>query len=82
MKNYHLNQYFTHGIGHGIGRSIHEMPTLSYRSDEPLQVGQVITIEPGVYVSGVGGVRLENDLLVTADGFENLTDFDLGLTEL
>lgn len=58
------------------------MPTLSYRSDEPLQVGQVITIEPGVYVPRVGGIRLENDLLVTADGFENLTDFDLGLTEL
>ena len=58
------------------------MPTLSYRSDEPLQVGQVITIEPGVYVPGVGGIRLENDLLVTANGFENLTDFDLGLTEL
>ncbi|KRM51866.1 xaa-Pro dipeptidase [Ligilactobacillus araffinosus DSM 20653] len=82
LKNYHLNQYFTHGIGHGIGRSIHEMPTLSYRSDELLQVGQVITIEPGVYVPGVGGIRLENDLLVTANGFENLTDFDLGLTEL
>lgn len=82
LKNYHLNQYFTHGIGHGIGRSIHEMPTLSYRSDELLQVGQVITIEPGVYVPGIGGIRLENDLLVTANGFENLTDFDLGLTEL
>ena len=82
LQTYHLDQYFTHGIGHGIGRSIHEMPTLSYRSDEPLQVGQVITIEPGVYVPGVGGVRLENDLLVTADGFENLTDFDWGLTEL
>ena len=82
LQTYHLDQYFTHGIGHGIGRSIHEMPTLSYRSDEPLQAGQVITIEPGVYVPGVGGIRLENDLLVTANGFENLTDFDLGLTEL
>lgn len=82
LQTYQLDQYFTHGIGHGIGRSIHEMPVLSYHSDEPLEAGQVITIEPGVYVPGVGGIRLENDLLVTETGFENLTDFELELMEL
>lgn len=82
LKKYDLDGYFIHGIGHGIGKSIHEMPSLSYLSDEKLQAGQVITIEPGVYIPEVGGIRLENDILVTENGFENLTDFGLDFIEL
>ena len=59
---------FSHGLGHGIGLDIHESPALSWRSDKPLQVGMVVTVEPGVYLPGVGGVRIEDDCRVTARG--------------
>lgn len=82
LKRYHLDKYFTHGIGHGIGMSIHEMPSLGSQSDNCLQDGQVITIEPGVYLPSIGGVRLENDILVTKNGYENLTNFQIDMVEL
>lgn len=60
-----FGKYFTHSLGHGIGLSIHEAPHISYRSSEVLQKGNVITIEPGIYMQNIGGVRIEDVLLIT-----------------
>lgn len=66
-------EYFTHGLGHGIGLQVHEAPDLRASSTRVLQPGMVVTIEPGVYFPGWGGVRIEDDVLVTQDGYERLT---------
>jgi Xaa-Pro aminopeptidase len=68
-----LEEYFTHGLGHGLGLQVHEAPDLRASSDEELQAGMVVTIEPGVYIAGWGGIRIEDDLLVTPDGSDRLS---------
>lgn len=63
---------FVHSLGHGIGLDVHELPRLSKQSDETLMPGDVVTVEPGIYLPGVGGIRLEDDILVTPSGRRNL----------
>jgi Xaa-Pro dipeptidase len=71
-----------HGAGHAIGLSIHEPPFLVPRTHEPLPEGAVLTIEPGIYKEGVGGIRLEDDVVVRAGGPEVLSSLPLGLVEV
>ncbi len=70
---------FTHGLGHGLGLEVHEAPSLSWRSKEELAAGMVVTVEPGIYLPGVGGVRIEDDVLVTARGHRVLNHLDKSL---
>jgi Xaa-Pro aminopeptidase len=70
-------QGFFHGTGHGLGLSVHEPPRVGAVAD-PLAENAVITIEPGLYYPGLGGVRHEDDVVVRAEGAENLVDFDIG----
>lgn len=77
-----LGRYFTHSTGHGLGREVHEMPCVSRTSGDILRAGQVITLEPGVYMEGVGGIRIEDDVLVQVNGSEGLTNLDRELLEL
>ncbi|MEM1689521.1 MAG: Xaa-Pro peptidase family protein [Candidatus Hadarchaeales archaeon] len=72
-----LLRFYLHGTGHGVGLDIHEPPSLSPTSQEILQEGMVITVEPGVYVKGVGGARWEDMVIVKEEGFEKLTEVDL-----
>lgn len=66
-------EYFGHSTGHGIGLEIHEGPGLSMKSDVVLEPGMVVTCEPGIYIPGLGGVRIEDDTLITKDHNEALT---------
>lgn len=77
-----LAQYFGHGLGHGLGMDVHDPGSLSPRSTDTLEPGNVYTVEPGVYIDGFGGVRIEDDVHVTANGPEILTAFPKHLHEL
>lgn len=67
------SENFGHALGHGIGLDVHEAPTVSKISADSIAEGQVVTIEPGIYLAGIGGVRIENLCVVGADGLESVT---------
>lgn len=77
-----LDTYFGHSLGHGVGLEIHELPNLSPLKDTILKPGMVVTIEPGVYLPGKGGVRIEDTVVVTEDGCRRLTQSSKVLTIL
>ncbi|MGB6198812.1 MAG: Xaa-Pro peptidase family protein [Candidatus Acidiferrales bacterium] len=77
-----LGRYFVHSTGHGLGLEIHEDPSLGRGQGTRIQMGSVVTIEPGVYIEGVGGIRIEDDAWVTGSGSELLTTLGRDLLEL
>lgn len=77
-----LADAFTHGLGHGVGLAIHEAPIMTADCDGTLVAGDVLTVEPGVYFPGIGGVRIEDTLVVTDTGSRSLTTIPRGLVRL
>jgi Xaa-Pro aminopeptidase len=72
-KEFAYAEGFVHGVGHGVGLNIHEAPSIGRKTEDILMEGDVITIEPGLYYKNIGGVRIEDMVLVTKDGYRNLT---------
>jgi len=79
LRKYALDDYFVHSTGHGVGLNVHEEPRLSSASDAVLQENMVVTVEPGVYIPGWGGIRIEDTVIVRKDGAEIITRSDKGL---
>jgi Xaa-Pro aminopeptidase len=77
-----LGEFFGHGLGHGVGLDVHEAPRLSAESQDTLEVGHCVTVEPGIYLPGVGGVRIEDLGIVREDGLDVLTSFPKELIEV
>ncbi|MGZ6248449.1 MAG: M24 family metallopeptidase [Syntrophales bacterium] len=77
-----LGEYFTHGTGHGVGLDVHEAPRIAIKSEMVLEAGMVLTIEPGVYIPDLWGVRIEDTILVREEGFEVLTGVSKDFTVL
>jgi Xaa-Pro aminopeptidase len=73
IKQQGFGNYFIHSTGHGIGQKVHQAPKISRRNNRRLKAGQVITIEPGIYIKGWGGIRIEDMFEVTKTGCKNLT---------
>ena len=68
IKEVGYGDNFGHGTGHGLGRDVHELPNVGSKSETPFEPGNIITVEPGIYIEGKGGIRWEDDILVTEDG--------------
>ena len=82
IKDAGYGAYFGHGLGHSVGLQIHEKPNLSPRSEDILAPGIPVTVEPGIYIAGFGGVRIEDLVVVTDDGYRNLVTAPKELLEL
>ena len=82
LAKFSLDKFFSHSLGHSVGVDIHEMPAFSPRCDEVLKEGMIITVEPGVYLEGDFGLRIEDMALVTKNGAEILTHADKNLIVL
>lgn len=76
LKKYHLDELFTHSLGHGIGINIHEFPRLSPKSEDKLVNGMVFSDEPGIYLAGEYGIRIEDTIMLDSDKVISLTDSD------
>ncbi|EGA90121.1 putative peptidase yqhT [Planococcus donghaensis MPA1U2] len=74
IKSKGYGEAFGHSTGHGIGLEVHESPGLSFKSETILEPGMAVTVEPGIYLQGIGGVRIEDDILITESGNERLTN--------
>jgi Xaa-Pro aminopeptidase len=82
LEGHGLGQYFVHSTGHGLGIEVHEDPRIARGQKKRLEPGNVVTIEPGIYMEGVGGIRIEDDVAVHADRIEVLTRFTRDLIEI
>ena len=82
IKRAGYGKYFGHGLGHGIGLQIHDNPAVNPTNQQPLEPGMVITIEPGIYIPDWGGVRIEDDVLITQKGCRVLNQAEKSLIEL
>jgi len=77
-----FGERFVHGLGHGLGREVHEAPGLGTKGPGRLRSGMVVTVEPGIYLPGVGGVRIEDDILVTPDGPKRLSTLTTDIRDM
>ena len=82
IEGHGLGELFTHGLGHGVGLDVHELPTIGRRSTQSLRAGNVVTVEPGVYVAGSAGVRIEDLVVVEESGYRRLPNAPKQLIEI
>ena len=82
IKDAGFGKYFGHGLGHSVGLKVHEKPSLSPKCGDILLPGELMTVEPGIYIENFGGVRIEDLVVIKEDGYENLVASPKELIEL